>query len=271
MSIRAEIMDAEYFAKQYCFAVPGLLLQPYVECYWQLDLRNGAPENDYWEQIFANLNASLVFNLGRPFGIKKQESSDEWSFAKSIVVGQRNEPIMYHHAEGNFLLGIKFKPAGLSSLLAVDAQELNNGFVLIEELAKTAEMEEKLANDTLFEQRTQRLEVFLIALLAKNEAKNYRHHYLHKAINHFQKAQGAYSVNQLANVLSLTPKTLTRYFVHSVGLTPKVSARIIRFRKALPYYVAYGSAYPYEELGYTDFSHFIKDYKAFAQKENKKG
>lgn len=267
MSIRAEIMDAEYFAKQYCFALPCAPLQPYVECYWQLDLRNGAPENDYWEQIFANLNASLVFNLGSPFGIKKQESTDEWSFAKSIVVGQRNRPVMYHHANGNFLLGIKFKPAGLSSLLAIDAQELNNEFVLIEELAKTAELEEKLCGDTTFVQRANRVEVFLTELLAKNEVKNYRHHYLHKAINHFQQAQGFYNVNQLANALSLTPKTLTRYFMYNVGLTPKTSARIMRFRKALPYYVAHGSAYPYEELGYTDFSHFIKDYRAFTLKE----
>ncbi len=267
MSIRAEIMDAEYFAKQYCFAVPCVPLQLYVECYWQLDLRNGAPENDYWEQIFANLNASLVFNLGSPFGIKKQESTDEWSFAKSIVVGQRNQPVMYHHANGNFLLGIKFKPAGLSALLDVDAQALNNDFVLINELAKTAELEEKLAADTTFEQRAKRVELFLLGLWAKNEQKNYRHYYLHKAINHFHQNQTGYTINQLAGALSLTPKTLTRYFKHSVGLSPKTSARIVRFRNALPYYVAYGSAYPYDELGYTDFSHFIKDYKAFTLKE----
>ncbi len=59
--------------------------------------------------------------------------------------------------------------------------------------------------------------------------------------------------------------TLNRYFKEVLGISPKQCFKALRFKTALKNYRANGSYDLYDELGYTDFSHFVKEAKKFGK------
>ncbi|UOQ52766.1 helix-turn-helix domain-containing protein [Hymenobacter cellulosivorans] len=66
------------------------------------------------------------------------------------------------------------------------------------------------------------------------------------------------SITQVADQLSVTPKSLTRYFQQLVGAGPKRYAQLVRFKAALTLYRHQGQAFDYEAAGYADFAHFAR-------------
>ncbi|MCP4441339.1 MAG: hypothetical protein GY810_20730 [Aureispira sp.] len=127
MSIRSEIFNINYFQKQYHIALPPKELQNEVAFYWEF--------NGYWpldlndsigEQTFANLSTSLVFNLGSPFKYYQDHKQEASIVEQSSLIGSRSTPIIFEHYAHNKLFGVKLKPAGLSRLLGINAQTINN-------------------------------------------------------------------------------------------------------------------------------------------------
>ena len=68
------------------------------------------------------------------------------------------------------------------------------------------------------------------------------------------------------STLHVTYSSYHRYFREILGMSPKQCFKALRFKTALKNYRTNGSYYLYDELGYTDFSHFVKEAKSLANK-----
>ncbi|MFO7753602.1 MAG: helix-turn-helix domain-containing protein [Desulfobacteraceae bacterium] len=79
---------------------------------------------------------------------------------------------------------------------------------------------------------------------------------------------GQIQVSKLADALGVKERTLERKFAASLGISPKKFIRLVRFQKVVEKLksghtagMLTDTAY---EFGYTDQSHFIKDFKSFS-------
>jgi AraC-like DNA-binding protein len=90
-----------------------------------------------------------------------------------------------------------------------------------------------------------------------------------RAVTLFRRARGGIGVRQAAAALGVGERRLQRAFDRSVGLSPKVLARVLRFRRAVRQLDgAASSPGSWAGLaalaGYADQSHFIREFRALA-------
>lgn len=257
-----EIVDHTYFEQQYRFVAPCKALADSVAYYWQLDLRNVQANHPYFnEHIFANLHTSLVFNLGTAFGVKSGASKA--AYGNSVLIGQHTQSIHYHHGKGNYLVGIKFKPAGINQLLSIPTAELHNQVITLQHLFKRTEIEEHLAEQTDFTQQALLLDAFLMRQFSKQSGLNHKAYLVKKALEELVQQKQMYKVSEIASELFTTKRSLERYFSAELGVNPKQCINITRFREALKAYSKQGASADMEMFGYCDFSHFMKDYRKY--------
>jgi AraC-like DNA-binding protein len=260
-----EIIDSAYFLQQYRFFTPAADLAEHVVYYWVLDLRaqRQQPKEAYSEVLMANINSSVVFNLGTPFEMCNKEGIPIHVCHKSVLISYHDTSVVYKHFKNNFLIGIKFKPASLPYLFGIKA---------------TAVFERLLTADYLFKNCTQ-LEALLYEAKGLQAIKQLLDHALRQhvamvtidreasyMVRFFEERSlesGRYQLQHIAASLYLTPRTLERYFAHCFDISPKRCLKILRFRKALTEYQRLGYKAPWEDLGYYDFSHFRKDLHHF--------
>jgi AraC-like DNA-binding protein len=266
MQNHTEIINREHFEKQYLFMPPHAGCADVVDCYWQLDLRDKTlPDNDFSDRIFANLQTSIVFNLGSRFEMIDTATNRQNELNKSIVIGHHTHTLQYRHYAGNFLFGIKLKPAGFNKLFGISSAELNNQYAETELFFRDLYIEERLFECNSFEERGTLMNTVMLGVLGSSK-QNHKIISVHKALTNVVLQNRIYNVEQLATSLNLTKRTLERYFKDEIGLTPKTCLSIIRFREALKHLNSTdGLAYP-NDLGYYDLSHFMKDYHKFFSK-----
>jgi AraC-like DNA-binding protein len=262
MPHHSEIINNAHFEEQYRFVPPHNLIADVVEFYWQLDLRNGRLNEEFTDQIFANLNTSVVFNLGSEYTLTDKHTNSETVFSRSIIIGHHTHVMQYQHFEGNFLFGIKLKPAGFNMLFGISAAELTNDFTEAEFFFRSFFVEERLYDCSNINERKMLLDSILIALLSSAK-QNHRILSVHTALTGLVIKNRIYNVRELAAALHLTPRSLERYFKEAMGISPKTCLAIIRFREALKKMHAGNNSFYADESGYYDLSHFIKDYRKF--------
>jgi AraC-like DNA-binding protein len=89
---------------------------------------------------------------------------------------------------------------------------------------------------------------------------------LQPAIDYIDVAQGSVSIKQMEEDLSITKRTLERYFNTQVGISPKLYAQIFRFKCTMQFLQANPQAtwaqITYEN-GFSDQSHLIKYFKDY--------
>jgi methylphosphotriester-DNA--protein-cysteine methyltransferase len=90
-----------------------------------------------------------------------------------------------------------------------------------------------------------------------------------RAVALFRRARGGIGVRNAAAALGVGERRLERAFDRSVGLSPKVLARVLRFRQAVRGLdKAAGGLVSWAGFaalaGYADQAHFIRDFRALA-------
>ncbi len=259
----SEMVHTAYFAQQYTFLIPAPELRSLVDCYWLLDLRSPHYASmQYQEFIFATLHSSLVFNLGSTFEIFGLPDYPALACSHSVCIGPQVQPLTYRHAYGNFLIGIKFYPAALHYIFRIQAMDLSLNLLP----AKAFLTDLSLLEERLHAVTPDQVRYELDALVRKeiNQPDDVRMKTVYHACQPDLLSQTRYQLVELANRLCLTPRTLERYFMSTLGVSPKTCLRIARFRRAMPAYASLGYRADYEALGYYDFSHFLKDYHSFS-------
>jgi AraC-like DNA-binding protein len=172
--------------------------------------------------------------------------------------GVRTQPgeAFMHGAFSHF--GVSFYPHALTTFFGMSADELTNQMPDINMIYR-CNLAERLRNRTQLD-RVAVLDSFLLEKMTKLSLDFTVQSIIHKK-------EGVGDKEMLASSLRISERQLQRRFKKQVGVTLKRYQRISRFELALKrlatvdYSELTSLAF---ELGYTDQSHFIKEFQEFA-------
>ncbi|RTQ46014.1 AraC family transcriptional regulator [Hymenobacter gummosus] len=232
---------------------PAEELRPYVAFFWQ-----SQPAAELRSFVLPNAQGVLSFNLGRQPWYSDAPPHPRRVFARSQVFGHLTRPCCCCYPAGTELFGVTLQPGALALLLGVPAPALADLAADLTALLPLASLEAELRREPAFAGRVALLQAWLRAQF-RGAPVDYRYQLVQAAAARFGRpGAGQYVVEQAAAQVSVTPKSLTRYFQQVVGLGPKRCAQLARFKLALAAYRQYGSAWDYEAAGYADFAHFAR-------------
>lgn len=156
------------------------------------------------------------------------------------------------------------KPHALDQLFRINASEITDSCLDISLLHPklASELLEKLAEAPNSEVQIKIISDFLISIATKNSPDLLLLHATEKII----RQSGEVSLSELYKEFNLSERTFERRFENSIGVSPRLFARVCRFRTALEqvnsssYTKLSDVAY---ENGFSDQSHFIRTFKEF--------
>ncbi|WP_327280255.1 MULTISPECIES: AraC family transcriptional regulator [unclassified Streptomyces] len=239
-------------------------LRPYVHSYagyWE------AAASSYRVRLVPTGRAVVLISLGAPFVQVRRpgESHPNGQVTGSLVAGLEDGPRVCAHPGGQEAIRIELTPLGAYRLFAVPMSELTNRVVgLCDVLGPEAGvLAEQLAATGDWAARFDLLDLALSARIVRGPepAPEVRH-----AWRLLRRAGGAMPVGRLAAEVGWSQGHLVRRFTEQVGLTPKTSARVLRFHRAAGLLAREGvdlsgvSA----ACGFYDQAHLNREFRALA-------
>lgn len=243
---------------------PSLLLQPYIECFyvWECPQINQpllveSPPTGF---------ASMVFNYGDAYQVRNKKYEGK-VVPQAFITGQSTKSY-YLQLQGKIgMVGIVFKPSGISSLFGFPMYELVDERT---DLTSVLGKELKFISEQILEAsssaaRISLLESFLLSQLCRQNVIYDRVDY---AANMIVNKYGIIHVNELVEDVFLCRRQFERKFLYKVGVSPKYYARIRRVSflcatLATNKWKVNDWHYLIHQLGYYDQAHFIKDFTDF--------
>jgi len=206
---------------------PSADLAPYVDAYWYSDGGEATT-------VIPDGCADIVLD-----GIE------------ATVVGTMTRPIHVQSSAGTF--GIRFRPGRAALALGASLTLVTDARVPLRDLTKRF---------GTIEPEIDSIEAALRSLFA--EATPDRR--VDAAVGLIARTGGRSSIDSVASEAGVSRQHLARAFAYHVGLTPKMFARVIRFRRTLALARKYplGWADLASQLGYFDQSHLIAEFREFA-------
>jgi AraC-like DNA-binding protein len=179
-----------------------------------------------------------------------------------IAVGTMTSAQSFTIHARQFTLGVRFRPGMASRFLSVSSPEIVDGTIALEDTwgaARTRRLAEQLAESSSPRQAIGRIEACLGETPALNPFE--------KAIAWLVENRGQVPVEDLADSASLSPRQFRRICRERTGLTPKLLARVLRFRQALAHTSQERPpdwAQVALECGYYDQAHLINEFREFS-------
>ncbi|GAA4084397.1 helix-turn-helix transcriptional regulator [Streptomyces hundungensis] len=184
----------------------------------------------------------------------------------SVVVGMEDRPAWCAHPGGRQeVIRLEFTPLGAYRLLALPMRELTNRVVGLDDVlgAEARVLVERLAAASSWAVRFDVLDGVLLSRLRRGPepAPEVGH-----AWRLLTGSAGAVPITRLADEVGWSRSYLVRRFTEQVGLTPKTSARVLRFRRAAqllacgPVDLAGIAA----GCGFYDQAHLTREFRALA-------
>ena len=234
---------------------PVAALRPWLDCVWTCRVQAGATPLAH--QVLPDNCIDILC----------QDRQDA-----SFAVGMMTAPIQVVSHGLVQTVAARFKPGAAARFFQLPLCELNDGRTDLQQLwgrDLAARLGDALWTDPLSDaQRMQILQDFLLLRL--------RHHPLpaasglaRHAVALIDNARGSLRVDQLAAQLGVSRQHLALQFRQQVGISPKLFARISRFRavnraiKQLPAQADWAQVAL--QYGYFDQSHLIHDFQDFAR------
>lgn len=186
-----------------------------------------------------------------------------------FLYGQMIAPFELLVTAPYLMIVFQLYPFASKLLFDVDPQKLNDDCYDLSTV-KWATKENPLEALAVTSEISLQIEViakFLSKLAREKGMEEYRE--IQQAIQIVMDYKGIITVNELANNLNVTERTLQRKFIHYVGISPKKFAKIIQFQTSLGQ-IATGDFSRLTDVvyenGYADQSHFIRNIKKFTGK-----
>lgn len=241
-------------------------LQPYIESFWSYDVEGPTDQITPVQFCLPGGMVELILHLTPE--LHQFESKGQWiDSPKNLVVGIQSSVNLWKAAGGTALYGINIKPEAFILLFNKPIGELAD---------KTADLTDYLgqhATSTFVEQLHAAPDSAIRTEVAANffrqkvaAAKKRDHHYLPEAMEYIRSSTGAPSVDDVCGKVFVGKRQLQRIFQEQIGLSPKTYGRIVRFKSAYEFVHQYPKASWSDityHFGYSDQSHFIRDFKAF--------
>ncbi|WP_328302412.1 helix-turn-helix domain-containing protein [Streptomyces sp. NBC_00435] len=237
-------------------------LRPFVHSYagyWE------AASSPYRVRLVPTGRAVVVISLGEPFAqIRRLGDTGPNSLVTgSLVTGLEDGSRTCDHPGGQEAIRLELTPLGAFRLFAVPMSELTNRVVELRDVLGPAagELVERLAATRDWGARFDLLDTELSARLERGPipAPEVSH-----AWRLLSRAGGAIPVRRIAAEVGWSQGHLVRRFTEQIGLTPKTSARVLRFHRAVGLLTREG-ANPTEvtaACGFYDQAHLNREFRA---------
>jgi AraC-like DNA-binding protein len=211
---------------------PTAALQPWVECFWtNRDDASGPREH----RVLPDGCADLVFDL---------------SAGEADVVGTMTRPLVLTSDTPENYFGVRFRPGRAAAFLRIPLAELTDARVSLRDVWRGFISDWSIAS----------LEAELLRRLDPN-----RDHRVDYAVDRIVRSGGAARVEEIAEEAGISRQHLARQFRHHVGVSPKMLARVMRFRSVIEGIERdVDWADVAARFGYYDQSHLIADFRELA-------
>lgn len=183
------------------------------------------------------------------------------------VIGTMTRPLVTTPTAPMELLGVRFRPGGATPFLSLPAHELTDQTAPLEDLWGRSALD---ASARLEVARTIDERVFLLDRILRERlgrADQRTDQRVLQASELAVRTRGAVTVDLMAEASGLSARQLERRFLATVGLSPKVAGRIVRFRTAVAR-LHKEPDWPLSRValdcGYADQPHFTREFKALA-------
>lgn len=246
--------------KLYRFAPPCEMLAPYIEFFSETSLtatQAHISTEEFTVKLFPSYTPTIWINLGSPYLLKNGQYVKNVDQQTDVLV-LRNEIIERKNQPSDNIFTIKFFPGALEVLFGISQAEIGSEILLATTLI-SQQIIQKLKGLSCFEDRIKLLEHWFIAQLHQKNRQAHYYPYIQKAIALFETSGLEHKNNELAQQLSITDKSLYRYFTKTVGTNPKTYMATLRARKALTAFIENSATFTPYAYGYFDRSHFYKD------------
>jgi AraC-like DNA-binding protein len=246
---------------------PALHLHPFVECFfvWENEaalaqpLRIESPPTGF---------ASMVFTYGDPYRVRTEKQTSQVPGA--FLTGQATHQYELELSGRIGMIGIVFKPAGLSSLFGLPMYEFTDERTALTDVlgASITDLYEQINLSRTAAERVTLLEQFLNRRLLRQENPFDRTDY---AANLIVEQRGILPISALIDDLYVCRRQFERQFLHKVGISPKYYARVRR----VGYLCAQLATQRWQvrdwqdmifRAGYYDQSHFIREFSQITGK-----
>ena len=181
-----------------------------------------------------------------------------------MLVGQISRFILVESSGPVDLIGIRFQPGGLYSLLGLTAYEISDRWIDLSSADPRLERRLREVNAPDTDCHRVNLQSVLLAELTKHDSGP---SIGERAIGHLTMAHGKIRIDELARRIGVTVRQLERRFLMEIGLTPKRYARIVRFARVVNLVQSIHSRNWHQlalSSGYFDQAHLIRDFRHFA-------
>jgi len=226
-----------------------------IQCIWQLRGTSTDPQ-----RVVTDARCEIILHLANPF---RELRDRQWSSqASTIVCGQITRPLRLCPGGETNTIGIRLRSWATGATLNTPAAILTNQ---IEEARSVSRQLCDAIKETLHasSQDLQQALAPLIGLLYQSSKRLEEKVVI--AVTRAEKDDGQCTVDDLAQAAGVSARQLDRLMLASVGVTPKLFLRMLRFRKAIALHDRQHSwANIAAECGYHDQSHMVREFKQFA-------
>lgn len=257
--------------------IPCEALRPYVRAFFTFSLRqNTLRRRDrltrevtfqfgepYWSNLFADGHVSIVFSFGDGYGV-----SDLWEGkSPGHVIGPMSGARRSSTGTDLVQMGAYFRAAHSSFFTGVSPREFQDRIVPLEDLWGP---HYRSWEARLYEQSDElrRIELLESALLSRlSSAPRCTDTIDIAGVAHWISAHGGrLPLSVLAGRAGVSRQYFARVFHDRVGLTPKLYSRLARFKASLALLsnANINWAQTALELGYSDQSHMIAEFREFS-------
>ena len=244
-------------ALRYREVLPPADLRWAVECFW---FAGGPPGGT--ERIVPDGCPELVVQLGGSMRAG-DEGRQLRTQPRALLVGQRSRALLVSPAGEFRTVAVRLCPASLGRVFHDDAHRLTDGWGSLEELfgqegrTLTAGLEDAADDGERF--------AVLVAFLRRRLEGASSRRPVDGAIEALRRARGRTTVRALCDETGISERTLERYFLREVGMSPRTLAAVLRVQAALLLRDAEPSwARLAAELEYVDQPHLTREFRQVA-------
>jgi len=242
---------------------PGTTLQSHVQYFWTLEVCRDS----------CNIPIRTFVDDSTGILLEFSSAAKEGLLRRSMIYGQTTSPTLNQNKEPFLVLGVLFQPYAIKELFHLNAHELTNQRINLNDFFGSQLMDVIASKNNL----TDRINTLSTHISRNLTAIKYSDGLIKHCMLYIKKHNGMLTVKDLQVKFGISEKQLERRFKDTVGVSPRHYLKITRFRQAIKLLsdtscnnltdIAF-------ELNYFDQSHFIKQAKELSglcPKDLKKG
>lgn len=234
-------------------------LARYVDFVWMLE---GTATYER-ETVLPNGSVELIFNLGSPHKVlDPTDGTRATVFRESWIAGMQQAPLTIQAVRESNLVGVRFRPGGCQAFLGAPLTEITDQVIEARELfgPLVEQLRERVCRAPSAVERRRAIESTLLERIGSVAIDPLAE----RAVAMLTISAGRVRTSRVADLLGTTEKTLIARFSRTVGVRPKVFARIARLQaviRAVSNQATPDWADVALSCGYFDQSHLINDFR----------